>query len=51
MSPHAPHLSMDRRVWIEVEIDDYEQLKRPEHQGGMWYLAQRMKVLGYATTN
>ncbi len=43
--PVAPHLSMKGRIWIKVEIKDYIELKRPEHQGGLWYLAQEMKVL------
>lgn len=42
--PHAPHLSIKGRVWIEVEIDDFAELQRPECQGGLWYLAQQMKV-------
>ena len=42
--PHAPHLSMKDRVWVEVEIEDYEELHRPASQGGLWFLAQRMKV-------
>ncbi len=45
LEPIAPHLSTKDRVWIEVEIDDYEMYKRPESQGGTWVLAQRMKVL------
>ena len=45
-APHAPHLSKNGRVWLKVEIDDYERLERPESQGGLWYLAQRMKVIG-----
>ncbi len=44
--PHAPHLSLQSRIWVKVEIEDIEPFKRPEHQGGTWYLAQRMKVLG-----
>jgi hypothetical protein len=46
LSPVAPHLSTKNRVWVEVEIDDYEFYNRPESQGGTWVLAQRMKVLG-----
>ena len=44
--PEAPHLSMRDRVWMKVEIDDYTELKRPAIQGGLWWLANRMKVLG-----
>ena len=44
--PVAPHLKLkDNRVWVTVEIEDYKQFRRPESQGGVWYLAQRMKVL------
>lgn len=49
--PHnAPHLKEDlangeHRVWIEVEIEDYETYNRPESQGGAWLLAQKMKAL------
>ena len=42
--PHAPHLSTRGRVWVEVEIEDFERYKRPESQGGMWGLAKKMKV-------
>ena len=48
LSPSAPHLSMNPkgcspRVWVEVEIDDYEFFERPESQGGKWALANRIK--------
>ena len=42
--PEAPHLSDKDRCWIEVEIKDYTEFMRPENQGGMWYLANYMKV-------
>ena len=42
---HAPHLSKKNRVWIKVEIADFMEVPRPESQGGLWYLAQKMKVL------
>lgn len=46
--PTAPHLKMMKnRVWAKVEIEDYEKLYRPENQGGMWYLAERMRVVSY----
>ncbi len=41
----APHLSERGRVWVEVEVDDYELYDRPESQGGTWVLAQKMKVV------
>ena len=42
---NAPHLSTKGRVWVEVELDDYEFYDRPESQGGTWVLAQRMKII------
>lgn len=44
--PEAPHLSPKGRVWIKVKIKDYEEHKRPEAQGGLWYVANYMKVEG-----
>ena len=46
-SPEAPHLSNKGRVWLEVEILDYGEFKRPASQGGKWYLAKEMKILPY----
>jgi hypothetical protein len=43
--PVAPHLSEKGRRWYEVEIEDYEEIKRPESQGGLWMLAKKMKVI------
>ena len=43
--PEAPHLSMRDRVWMKVEIDDYKKIVRPKSQGGVWWLANQMKVL------
>jgi len=44
--PEAPHLSMKGRVWMVVKIADYEKIVRPQSQGGIWWLAKQMKVLG-----
>ncbi len=44
--PEAPHLSMKGRVWMKVEITNYEKMVRPKSQGGVWWLSKRMKVLG-----
>lgn len=44
-SPNAPHLSMKERVWAEVEIKDFVEMKRPANQGGIWYLAGSMRIL------
>ena len=43
--PYAPHLSIRDRTWYKVSFDDYQEIKRPESQGGVWYVAQKMKVL------
>jgi len=45
LQPIAPHLSKKNRVWVEVDVEDYELYKRPESQGGTWVLAQKMKVI------
>lgn len=45
LKPEAPHLSSKNRVWIEVEIENYELFERPKNQGGTWALAQRLKLL------
>lgn len=43
--PIAPHLSTKGRVWLAVEMEDFTEFNRPEHQGGKWYLANRIKIL------
>ncbi len=43
--PIAPHLSLRGRVWCEVEFDKCHEMKRPENQGGMWFLAESIKIL------
>lgn len=48
--PVAPHLSMElksgeKRIWVEVEVEDYQTYDRPDVQGGAWVLANRMKVV------
>ncbi len=43
--PIAPHLKEVGRVWRKVEIADYSSFKRPTAQGGLWYLANRIRVL------
>jgi hypothetical protein len=44
-SPAAPHLSEKGRIWKKILMEDYEEFKRPDIQGGMWYLAKRIKIL------
>jgi len=43
--PEAPHLSKKGRVWCLVEIEDYSEFRRPESQGGLWFLANHMRVI------
>lgn len=47
--PIAPHLkerlkSGEKRVWVECEVEDFTTYDRPESQGGMWILANKMRV-------
>jgi hypothetical protein len=42
---HAPHLTIKGRVWARVLFSDYKRYQRPAHQGGLWYTANKMKVL------
>lgn len=44
-TPNAPHLSMKNRIWAQVEIEDYEELKRPKSQGDLWFLSNKMKII------
>lgn len=37
--------SGEKRIWCEVEIEDYEFYERPLVQGGTWALAQKMKII------
>jgi len=48
--PNAPHLKKilkcgQKRVWCEVEIDGITPFERPKRQGGLWYLAKRMRII------
>jgi hypothetical protein len=36
---------MHERSWYKVEIRDYDEFKRPEAQGGRWFVAKHMRVL------
>ena len=46
--PVAPHLSTKGRAWFEVEMKDYTEFSRPEQQGGLWYLANKIKIIKWA---
>jgi hypothetical protein len=43
--PIAPHLTEKNRIWLKVEIENYSEFKRPNTQGGLWFLANKMKIL------
>lgn len=51
LKQEAPHLAQGGdgagkdRVWVEVEVEDYELFNRPKSQGGVWVLAERMKII------
>ena len=45
IKPLAPHLTMKGRTWYEVIIEDFVEHLRPKNQGGLWFLAQRMKLV------
>jgi hypothetical protein len=50
VKPVAPHLSMKGRTWYEVVIENYIECMRPVHQGGLWFLAQKMKLVRELTS-
>jgi hypothetical protein len=43
--PAAAHLSLKGRHWFKVEIEGVRTFPRPNNQGGLWYLADRLRVL------
>ena len=43
--PNAPHLSMKGRVWMRVEMRKFIEQKRPANQGGLWYLAEWIRII------
>src|ERR1035437_4464254 len=40
----APHLSPYGRAWCKCDIEGYVPFVRPRKQGGMWFIAQRMRI-------
>ncbi len=44
-TPYAPHLTEKGRVWVKVEVEDFEVISRPKTQGGKWILANRIKFI------
>jgi hypothetical protein len=49
-APEAPHIKMysdgQHRAWYHVEIENVTVYERTPAQGGTWYVAQRMRVIG-----
>lgn len=53
--PYAPHLkenlaSGEKRVWVQIKVNDWVTYERPVSQGGKWILAQKMnaeRILSY----
>jgi len=44
--PIAPHLKLtDDRAWFKVEIEEFKECQRPSSQGGLWFLANKIKVI------
>jgi len=50
-SPIAPHLKKEGRVWVTVEIEDFTEFSRPKSQGGVWYLANKIRIIEKTPTN
>ena len=49
-SPEAGHIKLElksgeKRKWFKVEIDDYYEFPRPKNQGGLWFIAKKMKII------
>ena len=47
----APHLSPYGRAWCKCDIEDYTNFERPRKQGGLWYIAQRMRITKVVKVN
>ena len=46
LKPEAPHLyKKENRVWMLCEVQDFEYYSSPEHEGGTWILAQKIKFI------
>jgi len=42
--PYAPHLSKKGRVWCRVSLRGVQEHHRPAAQGGLWYIAEWMRI-------
>ena len=43
--PNAPHLTNKGRRWYIVEMKGVTEQRRPESQGGLWYLAEWIRIV------
>ena len=43
--PFAPHLSTKGRKWFKIEMEEFSKFNRPLAQGGLWYLANKIKII------
>ena len=46
LRPEAPHLITRGRVWMRVLVAEEKELPRPASQGGMWLIANWIKIIG-----
>lgn len=49
-TPDAPHLSKNpkngpKRVWCRVKVTGVQVERRPDSQGGVWFLCDRMQII------
>ena len=44
--PEAPHLSTKGPKWFKVEMQGTDEMKRPPSQGGLWYIASQIRIVG-----
>jgi hypothetical protein len=49
IKPFAPHLTLKGRVWYKVVIKNMTKYLRPRNQGGVWFLAQHVKLVAPLT--
>jgi len=45
-APNAPHLTNRGRRWMRVQLRNFRSLVRPKSQGGAWWIARWMRVVG-----
>lgn len=47
-NPVAPHLSTKGRAWFKVRFEQVTTHEVPQHQGSLWFTAERMMIVGPA---